>query len=373
MHTPLTLVVFGNALSDWLIALGLSGAIALGFWLLQRLAVRKLGERAGHTATRVDDALLAMIKVTHVGLVVLASVSLGAQYLSLTPRVSRLLDGAATAALFLQLGLWGSTLLRCWLSPSRGLAITTHASAASGLSALTFMARLVLWSVVGLLLLDNFGIDITTLVAGLGIGGIAVALAVQNVLGDLFASLSIIIDKPFVIGDFVMVEDYAGTVENVGLKTTRLRSVDGELIVFSNSDLLRARLRNFEVMTERRVVFGFGVPLDTAPDKLERIPAVIQAIVGQQPKVRFERSHFARITGKSLDYETVYWMTDPDYGLYMDTQQRINLAVIRALCDQHIHLANMRAVVVDKEGDEADPKTEAAGQTPPPPQPRGHS
>ena len=179
------------------------------------------------------------------------------------------------------------------------------------------------------MILDNLGFNITALVASLGIGGIAVALAVQNILGDIFASLSIALDKPFVIGDFIIVEDVLGTVEYIGLKTTRLRSLSGEQIVFSNVDLLKSRIRNYKRMFERRVVFTIGVVYQTAHATLERIPALVRSIVEQQPKTRFDRAHFKEYGDSALVFEVVYFVLDSDYNIYMDIQQAINLAIFR--------------------------------------------
>jgi small-conductance mechanosensitive channel len=175
------------------------------------------------------------------------------------------------------------------------------------------------------LVLDNLGFNITTLVAGLGIGGIAVALALQNILGDLFASLSIVLDKPFVIGDFIIIDNYLGTIEHIGLKTTRIRSLSGEQLVFSNTDLLQSRIRNFKRMFERRVVFSIGVTYQTSADKLAKIPKMIKDIVESKDPVRFDRSHFKDYGDFSLNFETVYWVKSPEYNVYMDIQQAINL------------------------------------------------
>jgi len=171
------------------------------------------------------------------------------------------------------------------------------------------------------------GVDITALIAGLGIGGIAVALALQNVLGDLFASLSIVLDKPFVIGDFIIVDDLLGTVEHIGLKTTRVRSLFGEQLVFSNSDLLNSRIRNYKRMHERRIVFSLGVTYQTPYEKLAAIPDIIREIIELQEQVRFDRAHFKEYGDFALEFEIVYYMLVPDYNAYMDTQQAINLAL----------------------------------------------
>jgi small-conductance mechanosensitive channel len=193
--------------------------------------------------------------------------------------------------------------------------------------------------VVLLVALDNLGIDVTALVAGLGIGGVAVALSVQNILGDLFASLSIILDKPFVIGDFLIIDDYMGSVEYVGLKTTRVRSLSGEQLIFSNSDLLKSRIRNYGRMFERRVVFSIGVTYDTPREKLRRIPGIIQKAIEAEDKTRFDRSHFMKYGDYSLQFETVYYVLSADYNSYMDIQQAIYFAIHEAFEQEQIEFA----------------------------------
>jgi len=331
--------VYGGTPRDWLIALGWSLAIALSVYLVKPILIRRWGARAQHSRSSIDDVLIEALKATRSLLVAVFALSLGAHYLSLPEAHARLLKGATGIAVFLQVGFWAGAGLKFWLNRSRTRALATNASAATSLSAIGFIAQLGLWAVVLLLMLDNLGINITALVAGLGIGGVAVALAVQNILGDLFASLSIVVDKPFVIGDFIIVDNYMGTVENVGLKTTRIRSLDGEQIVFSNSDLLKTRLRNYKRMVERRVVFSFGVVYETRPEQLEQIPSMIRRIVEAQPKVRFDRAHFQKFGEYALLFETVYAVLDPDYNLYMDIQQAVNLAILRALQAQDIALA----------------------------------
>jgi small-conductance mechanosensitive channel len=210
---------------------------------------------------------------------------------------------------------------------------------ATALGAVGILAQGIIWAIFLLLILQNLGIQITALVTGLGIGGIAVALAVQNVLGDLLASLSIVLDKPFVIGDFVVVGEFSGTVEHVGLKTTRVRSLSGEQLVFSNSDLLGSRIRNFKRMQERRVAFTVGVTYGTGADKLERIPGMIREVVEGRELVRFDRCHFKSYGDFSLNFETVYYVLLPDYTSYMDVQQAINLEIYRRFQDAGIEFA----------------------------------
>jgi small-conductance mechanosensitive channel len=322
--------LYGGTLTQWAVALGLAAVIVLVVALVKPILIRRLGAMSKHTRLALDDALVQALGATQLLLVAVVALDIGSQTLELPPRAHKLLDSAATVAVFLQIGLWLSALLAFWLKKSQAHAVGTNAGAATSLSAVGFVGRIVLWAVIALLTLDNLGINITTLIAGLGIGGIAVALAVQNILGDLFASLSIVIDKPFVIGDFIIVDNYMGTVEHVGLKTTRIRSLDGEQIVFSNSDLLKTRIRNYKRMYERRIVFSFGVTYSTPPAKLQKIPELVRGLIEGHKNVRFERSHFFRFGASSLDFETIYWVLTPDYKVYLDIQQAVNLALLQA-------------------------------------------
>lgn len=212
-------------------------------------------------------------------------------------------------------------------------------SALAMLTGLRWLGLFTAYSIILLLALQNMGVDVTSLVAGLGIGGIAVALALQNVLGDLFASLTITLDKPFVIGDFIVVGTDMGTIEHVGLKTTRVRSLSGEQLVFGNADLLSSRIRNYKRMTERRVVFGFGVVYGTSPDTIEEISVLVRGAIEKLSKARFDRCHLHRFGDSSLDFEVVYYINSPDYNEHMDVQQAVHLSIMRAFHDRGIEFA----------------------------------
>lgn len=318
----------GNSLSAWLCATATTLAISLVIGLAKKIIVRQLGVLAQRTSTRLDDAVVAVVQATRQSPVLMISIYLGSRWLQIPERSDQVVLGAAVVGAFLQVGFWAITLLDFFVSKSRQH--STNPGATTSLGALNFLGRITIWSATILMALDNLGVNVTALVASLGVGGIAVALAVQNILGDLFASLSIVIDKPFVVGDFIIVDDYMGTVEHVGLKTTRVRSLSGEQLVFSNSDLLKARLRNYKRMSERRAVFSFGVLYSTTVEQLERIPATVRKIVESLPMTRFDRAHFKDFGDSSLNFEVVYWMLDPDFNQYMDTQQQINLQLLSA-------------------------------------------
>ena len=259
--------------------------------------------------------------------------------MALPGRWAQLLHSLLILALLLQTAIWGNGLITFWLERYRRRTLQQDATMATTIAVIGFVSRLLFWVAIVLMALENLGFPIGTLLAGLGVGGIAVALAVQNVLGDLFASLSIVLDKPFLIGDFITIDSFAGTVEHVGLKTTRLRSLTGEQLIFANSDLLKSRIRNYKRMNERRVVFTLGVAYETPVARLEGIPGMIREVVEAQTNVRFDRAHFKEYGAYSLNFEVVYWMLLPDYNLFMDTNQAVNLAIFRRFAAAGIQFA----------------------------------
>ena len=331
--------LWGNPYLDWLIAAG-AGILAVAVLrMLQAVTRRRLGKLAARTSTRWDDYVVEMISRTRLLFWIVAGALIGAQWLELSPRVQGGVSAAFVIALLIQGGIWGGVLIKSALADYRQKAHKEDPADLTTLSLVGLVGQTVVWSLVVLLILDNLGVDITALVAGLGIGGVAVALALQNILGDLFASLSIVLDKPFVVGDFLMVGDFLGSVEKVGLKTTRLRSLSGEQLVFSNTDLLGSRIRNFGRMFERRVVFNLGVTYDTPRDKLELIPAIVREAVEDQEGTRFDRSHFSKYADYSLNFESVYYVLTADFNQYMDIQQAIYFTIHRRFEEEGIDFA----------------------------------
>lgn len=328
-----------NNPTDWVTAVTVALGLALALLFARRLAVRRLAAYARTTETRVDDVIGDILGATKRLFLVVMALYVGAQFLELTPRVVRVIDSIAIIAVLAQTALWANRGIVSWLTHYLREKQQTDAAGATTVMVLGFIARVGVWALIVLMILDNLGFNITALVASLGIGGIAVALAAQNILGDVFASLSIALDKPFVIGDFIIVDDVLGTIEYVGIKTTRLRSLSGEQIIFSNAELLKCRIRNYKHMAERRVLFAFGVVYQTPYQKLEVIPAMVREIVEQQPRTRFDRAHFQAYGDSSLDFEVVYYVLSPDYNVYMDTQQAINLALFRRFEKERIEFA----------------------------------
>jgi small-conductance mechanosensitive channel len=267
------------------------------------------------------------------------SVYAGSLILVLPDKVSATLKSIALVVLLIQVAVWVHKLATAVITQSITQRKDEDPASASAFGVIGFFVRLVLWTVVILVSLQNLGIRVTALIAGLGVGGIAVALAAQSILGDIFNSVAILMDKPFEVGDFIIVGEHMGTVERIGIKTTRVRSLTGEELVFSNAELVGSRIKNYGRMQERRILFTIGVTYQTALEKLKAVPAIIREIVEAQPRVRFDRAHFRGYGAFSLDFEIVYYVLDRDYTKYMDTQQQINLALFERFEKEGIEFA----------------------------------
>jgi small-conductance mechanosensitive channel len=323
----------------WLLAFGVFLGAAVVLRILRATLKRRAAARTEKRPSPWSGVLAELLQRTTVWFQLILAAYFGSLVLDLGTGWAQGARSIAVVALLIQGAIWGSVLLTFFISQHVRQRLESDAAGATTISMLGFLSKLVLWSLVLLLVLSNLGIDVTALITGLGIGGIAIALAAQNVLGDLFASLSIVLDKPFVLGDAIAVETMSGTVEHIGLKTTRVRSSSGEQLIFSNNDLLRSRVRNFKRMQERRVEFTLGVTYGTPLEKLRTLPALLRDIVQAQPRVRLDRAHFKSCGEFSLVFEVVYCMLEPDYSLYMDTQQAINLAIVEQFRQQEIEFA----------------------------------
>lgn len=330
---------FNNPVWMWLITAGGVVAVFVFLKIAKGIIAARAADFSKKTETEWDDLAADLIKGTNFFLLLALSVYAGSQFLVLAPLIMFWIGRLAVVVLFIQGAIWGGKVLEFIISRHVKRKMERDPGAVTTVKALGFIGKLALYSIVLLLILDNIGVDVTTLIAGLGVGGIAVALALQNILGDLFSSFSIMLDKPFVIGDFVIVDDYLGTVEHIGLKTTRIRSLSGEQIVFSNTDLLSSRIRNYKRMYERRVVSSIGVTYQTPLEKLKAIPTIIREAIEAQEAARFDRAHFKAYGDFSLNFEFVYYVKSPDYNAYMDVQQEINLIIYRRFDEEKIEFA----------------------------------
>lgn len=320
-------VYYGNALADWAKAV-----LTFTLWFTVLPLARAFIERRLRKgmAERPVDALLMLrsLRAATTRLFMLAVATyLALRWLDIPPAVERYIVGAILVVAWWQIALWLTAAVRHFVD-SRGDRNGLAGEGVPSLNILRFVGTLVVWAVAFLMLLANLGVQIGPLIAGLGIGGVAIALAVQNVLVDLFASLSIALDKPFRVGDFLVIGEEKGTVEQIGIKSTRLRSLSGEQIVMSNGDLLKSRVHNFGLLYERRASFGIGIVYETPLEKLREVPALIEAAIRAQPKTRFERAHFAGFGDFALRFEAVYFVLDAEYRTFMDIQQAVNLRLM---------------------------------------------
>ncbi len=356
----------------WLARAGL----AVGMWfvlgLVVSLSAKRLRRRAERTPAKWDDVLAATIGSIRVWLLIPLLARIVLQGPDVPAWAHRPVEAAMVIGLAVQLALIGSVLVdggvQALIDREKAARRDARSRLAGGAGVLRAIGMAVVLSIIALLALQNLGIEVTPLIAGLGVGGIAVALAAQNILGDLFASISILVDEPFVLGDFIIVGDKMGTVEHIGIKTTRVRALSGEQLVFGNTDLVASRIQNYKRMAERRVSFSLGVIYETPIGLLRRIPGMIEeAIKSQKDGVRFDRAHFKSFGAYSLDFEAVYFVLSPDYNRYMDIQQAINLALFEQFAQEGVDFAYPTSVeVVRPENGFVKPGRDGAQRAPEP-------
>lgn len=318
----------GNSLVRWLSALGVLFATYVFLLLLRRGLRGSLGRLIGRIPGKVDDVVVDTLASTHVWYFWALALYAGSAALNLSPAHRTPIHLVIMSLTFVQCGLWTRQAVRRSIDAWSVTQVERRAPSTVG-AAIMFVANLTIWSLVLLLVLQNLGIKVGALVAGLGVGGVAAALALQAVLGDLFASLSIYIDRPFDLGDFIIVGDYLGTVQRVGLRTTRLTSLGGEHIVLPNADLTSSRIRNYRRMEERRIVTTVSVTYGTSHDLVRRLPKLIEHVIKGVDGVRFDRAHFRGFGSSGLEFEYVYYVLTSDYNRFMDVQQNINLEIMR--------------------------------------------
>lgn len=350
LTTLLNVSISGNSLLDWATAATIAVGVMIGIGLVKHWVLVHLHRLAERTESSIDDLVVSVLTRTRRVSYVAVGVWLGLRKLALSEAWQHWTRVGLVLVLLLQVGTWLQTGVRqaagVWRS-TRG----EDAGAQTVASATIFVSELVVWSMILVGALSTLGFEISALIAGLGVGGVAAALAVQNLLGDVFASLSIYFGRPFDLGDFIVVGSEMGTVEYIGLRTTRLRSLGGEEIVFANGDLTKSRIHNYKRMKERRVLFGVGVEYSTPLAELERIPEYVRTIVQTREGLRFDRAHFKEFGEFSLNFEIVYYVLSSDYNVYMDHQHAINLGLFREFQARGIQFAfPTRTVLLHPQG-----------------------
>ena len=332
-------IFYGNSVSDWILAALIVPGIWIALWLIRRIVVARYKRYTGAdhpTAVRLTAYLIGHTKQF---LFVSIALYVAEEVLNFPPRIHTVSSSVVVILLLLQVGIWAGHTLEFYLEIKQRRGADSDRNFAGSLEIIKFVALVLIWSLVTLLALDNFGVNITALLAGLGVGGVAVALALQNVLGDLFASLAIALDKPFVVGDSLVIDTCVGVVERIGIKTTRIRSESGEQIILSNADILKSRVRNYGRQDERRALIAVNVAYDTPVEKLRAIPDLVKSLVTAQRNARFDRCHLKTLGDWALQYEISFFTKDTQAHPLLDLQQAFNLNLLEEFRRRDIEIA----------------------------------
>ncbi|MCG2713483.1 MAG: mechanosensitive ion channel family protein [Candidatus Omnitrophica bacterium] len=319
-------VFFGNRILDYIISLLTLVLSILFVKVVIRFMIKRLKKFAERTTTKFDDFLIKILEKIGLPALYISCFYVSAKTLKLPSGAGTLINALEmiiitffAARIVVMLAGWGinTYLVKKQQDPT----------VVRSLDGMLWAVKILIWVLAIVILLDNLGYKVSTLIAGLGIGGIAVAIAAQALLKDFFSYFSIVFDHPFKIGDFIIIGDFMGTVEYIGIKTTRIRSLGGEQVIFSNTDLTDSRVRNYRLMEKRRVLFRIGVTYQTSLNQLKEIPKIIEQIIKNTKDAAFDRAHFFSYGDFSLIFEVVYFVSSPDYNKYMDIQQEINFAI----------------------------------------------
>ena len=343
-------VYFDNSLERWLVAFLIAVTLSIVLSILNKWLIRHFRRYSEQTHHDFDDLLVELLSKTSLVIIFVFSLLIALLYLDVNEFILGIRKHIIIIAVITQFGFWADGLISYYIKKKTRHEAFKTGSRVTQLKAIGLLIKFLVWIVVIIFIISNLGFNVTTLVTGLGIGGIAIALALQNVLGDVIASLSIIFDKPFEVGDFIAVDDLSGDVEDIGLKTTRVKSLSGEQLIFSNNDLLKSRIKNYKKMNERRILFTLGVVYETPHEKLVRIPDILKEIITDEPQTKFDRAHFYSYGDFSLNYQIVYFVLSRNYTDYMNAQQSINLAVFKKFNEEGIEFAYpTQTLLVNKE------------------------
>ncbi|HBE78971.1 MAG TPA: mechanosensitive ion channel protein MscS, partial [Firmicutes bacterium] len=322
-------IVFQNKISEYVTAAGTFVVGLIIFFVLERIFFRRFKQWALKTETSMDDFVVKAIEKRLLPLVLFGLFYMSIQILKLKPGITQFVDTVGLVLLI----IIGVRLVLAILNYSVANFLLKrkdmNLSKQQAIKVIMPVVKFIIWVLAGIIGLDNLGVKISALMAGLGIGGVAVALASQTVLGDVFNYFTIFFDRPFELGDFIVIGEFAGTVEHIGIKTTRIRSLGGEQLVFSNTDLSNSRVRNYKRMEQRRVLFKFNITYDTPLEQIQEIPGVVRRIIENLEETLFDRAHFASFGDSALVFENAYYVLSSDFNYYMDIQQQINLNLMK--------------------------------------------
>jgi small-conductance mechanosensitive channel len=320
-------LLFGIPPTDWLLSAVVFIVVWGALWIVRDLIASRYRKSSSNRNPTLFRLAAYLIGNTKQFLFFAVALDVAQQSLTLPDKIQRIVSTTVMILILVQAGLWAGRAVRFYLE-MKELERGADRVFAGSLDIINFVSRMLIWSLLFLVALDNLGVNITALLAGLGVGGVAVALALQNVLGDLFASLSIALDKPFVIGDNLTIDSFIGKVEHIGIKTTRLRSESGEQIILSNADILKSRVRNFGRLPEQRIIATIRLKYETPTEKLKELPKLLEGIVREQTQARFERCHLRNLGDSSFQFELSYFVQQPAVNPMLDLQQAVNFRII---------------------------------------------
>ena len=330
-------------ITDYAFAFVVFVVLTVSFWILRKVVLSRLAALSKRTHNDVDDMLIRVVTGVRAWAYIIVAFYIALQLLELPGILSIILTGIFLVTVVWQIVEGIVTVIDYiavkFIEKDEDGDGAVDPNSATASSMVTLFARIVLWALGGLFVLSNLGIEVTSLIAGLGIGGIAIAFALQNILSDLFSSLSIYLDKPFRVGDFVVIGEHSGTVEKIGVKTTRLKTLQGEELVVSNSELTSTRVQNFKRMSERRVVMQFGILYETPYESVEKVPEMVRAVFGDIKKGRLDRVHFTTFGDSALIFEVVYYVDTPDYNDFLSVQEEFNFKLMQSFAGEGIEFA----------------------------------
>jgi small-conductance mechanosensitive channel len=323
LQTIMDQVFLQNSVEKYLIALVIFVITILAVRLFKSVILSRLKSWAQNSTSKMDIYLLHSLEKTLLPALYFGSFDLAIRSLTLNSMLSRAIDIVGIIVLTIS----GIRFIVAMVDYTLEYSLKTKefTDREHNLKAIIPFLRVAVWGIGLIFLLDNLGFQISTVIAGLGIGGIAVALAAQAMLKDLFSYVAIVFDRPFELGDFITIDGHMGTIEHIGIKTTRIRSLGGEQLIFSNSDLTNSRIQNLKRMETRRIVFKFRVHYDTSSQQLREIPVIVQQIIENIAETRFDRAHFSSFGESCLNFDVVYFVLGSDYTQYMNIQQEVNL------------------------------------------------
>lgn len=340
MKNILDQVFLGNTVKDYLISLIAFVIVAIILWVFKRFFINRLKKIAKKTKTEIDDVLIKCLQLINWPLYLAIALWVAFKFIYVAPNINKIYNYFVTIIII----YYVVKIIIVWINYftdniTKKRVEEGRATDAGIIKLINNILKGILWSIAILILLDNFGVNITTLIAGLGIGGIAIAFALQAILGDVMASFSIYFDRPFEIGDYIVTGDIAGNVKKIGIKSTKIDSLTGEEIIIPNKDLGNSRVRNYKRMQKRRILFTLRVTYETPLEKLKMIPDIITKIVNENEICNLDRVNFYKFGDYSLIFEVVYYVLDPDYKVYMDIQQKINFEIKESFEKEGIEFA----------------------------------